>query len=112
MSIGPAAAAEEVSTMTTQALSLPLLEFLAYKAGCGYLSDLPRADCWQRLQLVRALEQIPPQAAALREWNDALDYLAHAPPEGSGEKARARLMAALSPRSAPQAGRSPAAQPR
>ena len=41
------------------ALALPLLDFLAYKAGCAYLSDLPRATGWQRARLMRALENIP-----------------------------------------------------
>ena len=67
--------------MNCDALCLPLLEFLAYKAGCAYLSDLPLAGGWQRARLARELEWVPAEAAPLREWNDALRYLAHAPPE-------------------------------
>ena len=42
-----------------------------------------------------ALAEIPAEAADLRTWNDALDYLAQAPPEQTAETARARLIAAL-----------------
>lgn len=77
-------------------LTLPLLEFLAYKAGCAYLSDLPRASGWQRVRLAHALERVPAEAAVLREWNDALDYLAQAPPEETAQAARERLIQSLS----------------
>lgn len=81
---------------TTNALALSLLDFLAYKAGCSYLSDLPRATGWQRARLARTLEDIPAEAASLRDWNDALDYLAQAPPVPTAQEARARLIAELS----------------
>lgn len=77
-------------------LTLPLLEFLAYKAGCAYLSDLPHASGWQRVRLAHALERVPAEAAVLREWNDALDYLAQAPPEETAQAARERLIQLLS----------------
>lgn len=77
-------------------LTLPLLEFLAYKAGCAYLSDLPHASGWQRVRLAHALERVPAEAAVLREWNDALDYLAQAPPEETAQAARERLIQSLS----------------
>lgn len=82
--------------MSSDVLTLPLLEFLQYKAGCTYLSDLRRLDGWQRARLTRILEQIPAGAASIHDWNDALDYLAEAPPELTVEDARARLIAALS----------------
>lgn len=82
--------------METDVLTLPLLEFLQYKAGCTYLSDLRRLDGWQRVRLARVLEQIPMEAASIHDWNDALDYLAQAGPEQTAEDARARLIAALS----------------
>lgn len=81
--------------MSGNVLTLPLLEFLAYKAGCDYLSDLPRVTGWRRIKTRRALEQIPPEAAELREWNDALNYLAQAPPEETAQAARERLLSAL-----------------
>ena len=66
------------------ALTLPLLEYLSYLNG------------WQRARLARVLEEIPAGAADLRTWNDALDYLAQAPPEQAAEDARALLITKLS----------------
>lgn len=82
--------------MSANALTLPLLDYLAYKSGCEYLSDLPQVSGWRRARSRRALERVPPEAASLRDWNDALAYLAQAPPELSARAARERLMAWLS----------------
>ena len=82
-------------SMSCDALTLPLLDFLAYKAGCQYLSDLPYSGEWQRARLARELERVPAEAAALLEWNDALAYLSQAPPEKTAQAARERLIAAL-----------------
>ena len=82
-------------SMECTGFPLPLLEFLAYKAGCVYLSDLHNASSWQKVRLVRELERVPAEAAALREWNDALAYLSQAPPEKTAQAARERLNAAL-----------------
>lgn len=78
------------------ALTLTLLEYLSYRAGCTYLSDLRYLNRWEKVQLAQTLEQIAVEAASLRVWNDALDYLAQAPPEQTAEAARARLITALS----------------
>ena len=82
-------------SMECTGFPLPLLEFLAYKAGCVYLSDLHNASSWQKVRLVRELERVPAEAAALREWNDALAYLFQAPPEKTAQAARERLIATL-----------------
>lgn len=81
--------------MPADTLPLPLLDYLAYRAGCIYLSDLKVLDGWQRARLARVLEQVSPQAANLSVWNDALAYLAQAPPERTAEDARIRLITAL-----------------
>mgnify|MGYP001779998758 FL=1 len=78
------------------ALTLHLLEYLSHRAGCAYLSDLKYINGWQRARLARVLEEIPAGAADLRTWNDALDYLAQAPPEQAAEDARALLITKLS----------------
>ena len=78
------------------ALTLPLLEYLSYRGGCAYLSDLRYISDWQRVQLARVLEKIPAGAADLRTWNDALEYLAREPSEPTAEEARARLITTLS----------------
>lgn len=74
---------------------LPLLEFLAYRARCVYLSDLHDASSWQKARLVRELERMPAEAVTLRKWNDTLAYLSQAPPEKTAQAARERLIAAL-----------------
>lgn len=78
------------------ALTLTLLEYLSYRAGCAYLSDLKYIGSWQKARLARVLGQIPVEAANVHDWNDALDYLAQTGPEQTAEDARARLIAALS----------------
>lgn len=44
---------------------------------------------------MRALENIPADAASLHDWNDALDYLTQASPASTTQEARARLMARI-----------------
>ncbi len=83
--------------MGENVLSLPLLDFLAYRAGHTVLSDLHHMDALDRARMARALEAIPPEAVSLKEWNDALEYLARLPPEENAQAARGRLMKWLSP---------------
>lgn len=78
--------------MNHDPLSLPLLDYLAHQVGSAYLSDLPRMS---GARLARELEQIPAEAASLRDWNDALEYLAQAPPEATPQAARGRLLERL-----------------
>ena len=75
---------------------IDLLEALSIQADCTYLSDLKHLDGLHRARLVRALERVPPDAAELREWNDALEYLTGAQPHANAEQARAALIAGLS----------------
>lgn len=77
-------------------LDIPLLDVLAMKAGCAYLSDLHDLDVWRQVRLARILKEIPAHSANLKEWNDALEYLFRAPPQASAEAARERLLQALS----------------
>lgn len=73
-----------------------LLEVLSMQAGCMYLSDLHDLSDWQRERLRHTLRHLPPDAAPLKEWNDALLYLSKGPPEQTAEAARARLIQFLS----------------
>lgn len=75
---------------------IDLLDALSIQADCMYLSDLHHLNDWQRTRLIRALEQTPSDAAELREWNDALEYLTGARSCASAEEARAALIAGLS----------------
>ena len=76
-------------------LGLCLLDILAARMNCAYLSDLRYLTGWQRMRLVREIEKAPPGAATLFEWNDALEYLAQAPPQQTPEAARERLLTLL-----------------
>lgn len=75
---------------------MELLDALLLMAGCRNLSDLRYLDGWQRAYLARRLGKIPPYAAALKEWNDALMYLSREPPQETVEAARDRLIQSLS----------------
>lgn len=82
--------------MGKSVLSLPLLDFLAYRTGHTVLSDLHYMDELEQTRMARVLKDIPPEAAGLREWNDTLEYLARLPPEETAQAARGRLMEWLS----------------
>lgn len=75
---------------------IPLLEVLSMQVNCQFLSDIKYLDELDRRRLAHILEHIPPDAAALKEWNDALQYLTKCPPEETAEAARERLIQSLS----------------
>lgn len=75
---------------------IDLLEALSIQADCTYLSDLKHLAGLRRARLVRALERVPPDAAELREWNDALAYLSAEPSQETPQAARERLIQSLS----------------
>ena len=61
--------------MSTNQL-VSLLDFLAYKAGCMYLSDLRSINSTECRMLKRCIEEISADRFVAREWQDALEYLA------------------------------------
>lgn len=68
---------------------------MACRAGCPLLSQLREPDWLVRSTLLHTLEGLPPEAAPLEEWNDALHYLTGAAPEATVPAARARLISLL-----------------
>ena len=78
-----------------QQAALSLLDELARRIGCTYLSDLRFLDAPGRQALARTLADIPAGAAGLREWNDALAYLTGEPPQSTADAARALLVERL-----------------
>ena len=72
-----------------------LLDTLAGRMGCTYLSDLCFLAEWEQVRLGSILRGIPPEEADLAEWNDALEYLAGCGPEKTREAARERLLERL-----------------
>ena len=73
-----------------------LLDILAGEVRCEFLSDLRYLSAPDRRRLARKVRETPAGAVSLREWNDALDYLAGAPPERAPEEAKGRLAELLS----------------
>ena len=72
-------------------LAAPLLDHLADRCHCAYLSDLRFLNEAQRRRLACEIEAVSADAASLREWNDALEYLTGRSAEQTVEEARARL---------------------
>lgn len=79
--------------MTVQ---LSLLDVLSIQMRCENLSDLRFLNGGQRALLVQKLECLTAKAEDLHDWNDALEYLAGAPPEQTAQVAKERLIALLS----------------
>ena len=79
----------------TVQVQLPLLEYLAWQAGCAYLSDLHFLTPAQRVRLRRAVEALPPESVPLRSWNDAAASIAGAGPAATPEAAREALLRRL-----------------
>lgn len=57
--------------------TLELLEYVSFKTGCTYLSDLHDPLRWQKIQ--RILRGIDCHAYDLHEWNDAVSYFTGEP---------------------------------
>ena len=79
----------------TVQVQLPLLDYLAWQAGCAYLSDLHFLTPAQRVRLRRAVEALPPESVPLRSWNDAAAYIADTGPAATPEAAREALLRRL-----------------
>lgn len=75
--------------------SFPLLETLAGRMGCGYLSDLKYLDAAGRRALWEFIRQIPGGQNSPEEWNDALRYLTGQDPAPDAETARRTLLREL-----------------
>ena len=55
-------------------MEIGLLDYLAFKAGCTYLSDLHQPENLRQAQHVLR-HWTDPDAFSLKEWNDAAAYL-------------------------------------
>ena len=72
-----------------------LLEYMAQRSGCSYLSDLRYLSCWEQMRLAREVSHIPVEAFPLEAWNDALAYLTDSPPASDGSVAKEKLLQCL-----------------
>ena len=73
----------------------PLLETLARRLDCAYLSDLKYLGPARRRELAELVRAMPEQEASCREWNDALNYLGGEAAALSAAAARAALLELL-----------------
>ena len=73
----------------------PLLETLARRMGCEYLSDLKYLDTTSRGVLAGLVSRTPAGQVPREEWNDALTYLTGQDPQPDAETARRALLQAL-----------------
>ena len=78
-------------------MKMSLLELLAWRSDCQYLSDLRNSKGYTAC-ILHELEKIDPEEAPLSEWNDALDYLAGAPAAENRKDAKKQLLEILSQR--------------
>ncbi len=70
-----------------------LLDYLADKMGCAYLSDLKFLNDWQRTRLYTEIEKIQAETFSPKEWNDTLEYLTGmASDEKTAKKSRECLL--------------------
>ena len=76
---------------------LSLLDYIGWRMGCVYLSDLHGISNVQKICLAREIEKLSISDASLQEWNDALEYLVGCSPSVTPEDARVRLIKALDP---------------
>ena len=75
--------------------SVSLVDFLAKKVGCTYVSDLTHLTADQQKRLAGVLETLPPEAASEAEWADALAYIERLPALENAEEDRELLLTAL-----------------
>lgn len=83
--------------MNVKPQDLSLLDYLGWRMGCVYLSDLHGISNAQKICLAREIESLPVSSASLHEWNDALEYLVGYPPSPSSKEAKTQLIRALDP---------------
>lgn len=73
-------------------LVIPLLDYLALRIGCLYLSDLRHLSCVDKLFLYNVVVKIEPEQESLKYWNDALVYITGQQPVKSCDEAKVRLL--------------------
>ena len=71
---------------------LLMLEILASRLGCVYLSDLRCLPPGKRACLYEILQRVPASAASPAEWNETAFYLAALPAAPTAKEARAALL--------------------
>lgn len=58
-----------------------LIDYLAEKINCTYVSDLHYLDRSQKQSLANEIQKISPCNFSLNDWNDALEYIVCGKPD-------------------------------
>lgn len=74
---------------------MTLLEHLKCAVGCEYISDLPFEVTRGNHRIADEIMNLRLQDYSQRDWNDALEYLAHHPAQNTAEDARMLLLRSL-----------------
>ena len=56
---------------------LPLIDYLAQKVRCTYISDLRKLKRTTQFDLIDAVQQIPEEVYSMDDWNEALMYMSN-----------------------------------
>ena len=56
---------------------LSLIDYLAQKTRCAYISDLRELKGITKFDLIDAVARIPEEAYSMDDWNDALMYISN-----------------------------------
>ena len=70
----------------------PLVDMLAERIGCVYISDLRFRSRYDTHKLLSVIQKIPADEHSLWQWNDALEYIAGQKAEASTNAAREKLI--------------------
>lgn len=74
---------------------LSLVDYLAEKLGCDYISDLHFLNAKERLKMSIEVQKLNPEDWPIGDWNDALGYIANKPATDSCQSAYSELLAEL-----------------
>lgn len=82
-----------------QGWAIGILEYMAQRTGCSYLSDLRYLSGWEQFRLSSELRRIPAEAFPLEQWNDSLNYFTGLPPADQASEAKQQLIQFLAKKS-------------
>lgn len=74
---------------------LSLVDYLAEKLGCDYISDLHFLNKKERLKISNEVQKLNPEDWTIDDWNDALEYIVNKQAADNCESAYSELLAEL-----------------
>lgn len=79
-----------------QSTQTSLLEYLAERENCVYMSDLQFLRGLDRAHLLHEIRRLPEDRFPVEEWNEALAYLSGRRPKQTSRAAKESLLSNLS----------------